>query len=166
MIFSLTWLKSQNPPDDWGRMHILAVYFIFSRPWTVPDICWRPTSAAKNNSPLFIVICGPLVNHPGKKQKNKKHPPTAPHVCHIQKSYFGSLLIPWLVGFAVDDVFMARSTNQRTAASIPALIHLTLLSALAVHVGVPHMCLALWVCVFLQRFIAGQPSICLSPCSL
>lgn len=85
-----------------------------------------------------------------------------PLLCHIQKSHFWSLLIPWLVGSSVSDVFTVRSANQCTAASIPVFIHLMLLSALGVHVGVPHMCLALRVCVFLQCFIAGRASICLS----
>lgn len=56
------------------------------------DLCWRQTSAAVNVSPLFIVIFGPLINHP-----RRTHPPTAPHahfLCfsllpHVQKSCFG-----------------------------------------------------------------------------
>lgn len=166
MIFSLTWLKSKNPPDDWGRMDIFAVYFIFSRSWTVLDIYWRQTSATKNICSTIYCYFWSTCKPPRKKPSTYGSACVLPLLCHIQKSHFWSLLIPWLVGSAVSDVFTVRSANQCTAASIPVFIHLMLLSALGVHVGVPHMCLALRVCVFLQCFIAGRASICLSPRSL
>lgn len=84
----------------------------------------------------------------------------------FQKSHFWFLRIPWLVGSTVSDVFMVSFVNQCTTASIPVLIPLMLLSALELQVVVPHMHLALQVCVFFQCFIAGRPSICLSLHSL
>lgn len=131
------------------------------------DLCWRQTSAVENISPLFIVIFGPLINHP-----RRNHPPTAPHAhfcCfsllpHVQKSCFGFF---WSLGRSAPPWVMClwwglwtNAPRHPSINSSVALICSGSARGRATHVSrAPILC-------FLQRFIAASTSICLSLRSL
>lgn len=84
------------------------------------DLCWRQTSAVEYISPLFIVIFGPLINHP-RRNKSTYGSTRALLLLFSAASrpeiLLWFLLIPWQVSSAVSDVFMVRAVNQCSAAS-------------------------------------------------